>query len=230
MQLKPLEEFIRLLNDDSFDSLELKFDSIVYHLLNMLCLRIGKQIYKLTEVEIYYHDSSKHADPYTHKAPEQLECGTWYYNGFGIDITFGNPERKIYAGILLRGLKRIGDQCVFISGPSNVLKEIFASIGSVHNQDNSLHISEMPEELQSHETPIKTTRIGLPKKEDDRENYHQKKYRYLVELVPDHRFKEKEKVLVGLMEEGIIDAIQAAEILGYRSGRLLQDSEVTDKV
>ncbi len=91
----------------NFKSLGDRFDKIAHSIMNYLCLVIGKQQYKIVECEIYYYDKDNHPDPYVHKSPEQLQPCSWYFNGFGLDITFGDKNKNIYAGLLIRGIRPI---------------------------------------------------------------------------------------------------------------------------
>jgi len=63
--------------------------------------------------------------------------------------------------------------------------------------------------------PIQAVRIGLTRKKVDTENYAEKKYRYLVELNLQHKFKDKEKVVRQLLADNKINKEQAKEIIGY---------------
>jgi hypothetical protein len=194
-----------------FESMDKKFDSLCYYLMNYLCLLVGTQSYRFTELEIYYFDEKNHPDPYTHKDKLQLQPGNFYFNGFGIDITFGNPDKEIYGGILIRGLKNLNSG-KFINGPSNVLKEIFNSFGNILEAKNSICIRELNKGVVEETEPLKTTRIGLTKKADDNDDYFDRPYRYLVELCLEHKFKDKEKVIGSLK----LDDNESFKIMGYK--------------
>jgi translation initiation factor 2 beta subunit (eIF-2beta)/eIF-5 len=55
----------------------------------------------------------------------------------------------------------------------------------------------------------------LREREDDKKNYLDKPYRFIVELLPEHRFKEKEKVVKNLLAENKISREGAKTILSY---------------
>lgn len=200
-----------------FKSLDEKFGAHAHYLMNYLCLVVAGQPYRITEIEIYYHDKDLHPDPYVHCANEQLFAGNWYFNGAGLDITFGDYERKIYGGILIRGIMKFGENPRYISGPSNVLKEIFSSVGNILEGEGLVCLRELNQDvIQEIETePIQTIRIGLTKKNDDKENFAEKNYRYLVELNLQHKFKDKEKVIRQLLATNQITKEQSKEIMGY---------------
>jgi hypothetical protein len=213
-----LAEFWRVINGGfEFKTLEEKFSTLAHYLMNNLCLVVADQSYRIIELEIYYHDSKKHPDPYVHCDKKQLVAGKWYFNGAGLDITFGDYEKKIYGGILIRGIRKLGENPYYISGPSNVLKEIFSNIGDIFSCKGSIYLRELNQDIiQAIETePIQAVRIGLKKKEEDVENYAEKKYRYLVELNLQHKFKDKEKVVRQLLADNKITKEKAKEIMGY---------------
>jgi len=200
-----------------FKTLDDKFSALTHYLMNYLCLVVADQPYRITELEVYYHDKDNHPDPYVYCSSEQLFAGNWYFNGAGLDITFGDYEKKIYGGLLIRGIMKFGENPRYISGPSNVLKEIFSHIGNIVTGEGSICLRELNKEvIQAIETePIQAVRIGLTKKKEDTENYAEKKYRYLVELNLQHKFKDKEKVVRQLLADNTISKEQAKEIMGY---------------
>lgn len=213
-----LAEFWHDLNGGfEFKTLDDKFSALTHYLMNYLCLVVGDQPYRITELEIYYHDKNEHPDPYAHKSDEQLTAGNWYFNGFGLDITFGDREKEIYGGILIRGIMKFAETPRYFSGPSNVLKEIFSKIGNIVTGDSGICLRELNKEIiENIETePIQTVRIGLTKKKDDTENYAEKNYRYLVELNLQHKFKDKEKVVRQLFADNKLTKEQVKEIMGY---------------
>lgn len=218
IQQSQLAEFWHDLNGGfEFKTLDDKFSALTYYLMNYLCLVVADQPYRIIELEIYYHDKDNHPDPYVHCSYEQLFAGKWYFNGAGLDITFGDYEKKIYGGILIRGIMKFGENPRYISGPSNVLKEIFSNIGNILTGKGGIYLRELnKEKFQARETkPIQAVRIGLTKKKEDTENYAEKKYRYLIELNLHHKFKDKEKVVLQLLADNKISKEQAKEIMGY---------------
>ena len=90
----------------------------------------------ICEVEFYFSDEI-HLDPFNHKDKDQLTNGCWYFhkknggkysngNYKGLDITFGDIEKKIYAGILIRSI-RVGD--LIVEGPCKVVNWILENSG-----------------------------------------------------------------------------------------------------
>ena len=215
-QISLLEEFMSDLEGTfEFESIEQRLDTLAYYLQNYLCLVASGHPYRIVECEMYYHDPALHPDPYTHKKEEQLSNGTWYFNDFGLDISFGNVSKSIYAGILIRGIQSLVDQERYISGPSKVVRELFKQFGNICSKDSHLYLRELEKGLVKEQDPIKTTRIGLTKRENDTENFKEKPYRYLVELKVQHKFPEKEKVLRSLVVKGKITPELAKEFMGY---------------
>jgi 3-methyladenine DNA glycosylase Mpg len=191
------------------------FKSFINILMNDLCLVANKQTYRIIETEIYFFDRESHHDPYTHQADEQLELGQWYFNGYGLDITFGNPYHKTNGGILIRGLKKLGTTPKYISGPSNVLKEIMTSMGTVIQTGHGLFLQRMFSKTEVKMMPTQSARIGLTKKEEDVRGFIDKPYRYIVELNQDHKFKNKTRVVSEMLASGIIKPDEVKSILGF---------------
>lgn len=219
-----LVQFWYLISDHHrFSDHEELFKNIANLLMNHLCLVVNKQPFRIIECEFYYFDELRHRDPYVHRANEQQHAGNWYYTGAGLDITFGNIERKSFGGILIRGLKRLEKNQTYISGPSNVLKEVFNNIGSVLHSGRGLFLQELISKTEVLMVPIQTTRIGLLQKEIDRRNFKEKPYRFIVELNIQHKFKDKRKVVNELISKGAISENEAHDIMGYRVRSKLSD-------
>jgi len=197
-----------------FKTLVERFGAHTHYLMNYLCLTVGDHTYRITECEVYYYDENNHPDPYVHRRNQQLFAGNWYFNDMGLDLTFGNFDKKIYAGILIRGIRNLRTK-QFISGPSNVLREIFDKSGNILSGDKGPCLREVNPGVIIEEDPIQTIREGLTKKADDNQHFISKPYRYIVELTPSHKFSRKEGVVKQLLSEGKITPIEAKSILGY---------------
>lgn len=197
-----------------FKTLDDKFKAHTHYLMNYLCLVVGVHTYRITECEVYYHDSEKHRDPYVHKRSQQLFAGNWYFNDMGIDLTFGNCDKKIYGGILIRGIRSLQTNR-YISGASNVLREIFDKFGNIMQGNKGLCLREINHGVIKEEEPTRSTRIGLTRKIEDTQDFISKPYRYIVELNLAHKFKDKEKVVRQLLKEGKILNEEAYNMMGY---------------
>jgi hypothetical protein len=203
-----------LLRNKQDEELDVWFDNIAKYLMRNTCIFAGDAQYAIVELEFYYH-SDAHPDPYVYCDEEQLTCGKWFCNGTGLDITFGEP-RKDYGGILIRGMKRLNEPQSYISGPSTIFKELFSKTSKVTNKNSFFYLGEMDAEMNNTEF-IRSERIGLSqKKEEDTKNYLEKEYRYITDLVVEHKFKNKENVVRNLFNGGKIDSDKALEIMGYR--------------
>ena len=197
-----------------FKTLDDRFEAHTHYMMNYLCLVAGEQPYRITECEVYYHDGENHPDPYVHKRSQQLFAGNWYFNDMGIDLTFGNYNKKIYASILIRGIRNMKTN-LYISGASNVLREIFDKLGNIMAGDKGFCLREINLGVIKEEVPTQSTRIGLTKKAEDTQNFIGKPYRYIVELNVAHKFKDKEKVVKQLLSENKISNEEAKNIMGY---------------
>ena len=156
--MSKMDEFKEYLKDThkckTLDSLQKKFDEIALHFIKygVIVAQETNEFFP-TEIEIYFNDQIIHNDIYTHGCPElpkQLEFGSWYLHRYhrgditkrftnkldGIDVTFGNKEediekegeKKIYAGILIRSIKKKtnkGENPLEIEGPNNSFQELF---------------------------------------------------------------------------------------------------------
>lgn len=214
-QSNQLIKFLNEINGKvSFKSEEEKFTSLANCLMNYLALAVGKNVYRITECEFYYSEID-HADPYVHCGEEQLSAGKLYLNKVGgLDITFGNANIPSFGGILIRGIRNLKTN-EYISQVQKIVSEVFVGLGNIITGENGIYLRELMPGQMKVEQPIKSSRIGLTKKAEDNENYIAKPYRYIVELNPSHKFKDKEKIIKQLLTENKISAERAKEILGY---------------
>ncbi len=164
----------------------------------LICNGVKVQI---CEIEFYFSDAI-HLDPFNHKDEHQLTNGYWYFhrknggkysggNYKGLDITFGDFEKKIYAGILIRSISVDGK---VIEGPCKIVNWILEtckvnSIDELVSQFDSVpgKISENILSLKGCENRgkniVSAPRFGLSlnkvKDENDvRLNYIFKNYRF----------------------------------------------------
>lgn len=190
------------------------FYAIAYRLMNDLCLNIGKNHYRITECEFYYSDID-HPDPYIHGEPQQMTTGQLYYNkAGGLDITFGHETYLAWGGILIRGIRNL-ETNEYINQITKIVSELFVALGKIVEEKGCIYLSEIEEGKFKIEKPIESTRVGLKKKEDDTEKYFEKLCRFIVELVPEHKFKEKEMVVKNLLAGELDFQEKAKEILSY---------------
>jgi hypothetical protein len=197
------------------EELEGMFLELTSILMNECELSVGEVKYRIVECEVYYHEPNKHSDPYAHQVIEQLKVGNWYFNGFGLDLTFGNEKNKIYGGILLRAIKRLKDSKCY-NGPSLLLKEIFSKLGSIDSKETCIYISEKTSDYEENSTWIATDkRIGLTiKKEDIGNKYLNKEYRFIADLIENKNLKNKTKAIESLIDNKLSKK-EFEEIFGY---------------
>ncbi|MDJ1484331.1 hypothetical protein QNI16_27790 [Cytophagaceae bacterium YF14B1] len=189
----------------------------IVKLMNTQCLVAGKQKYRIVECEAYYR-ADCHPDPYVHGSPEQKQYETWYFNGYGLDITLGkeheDEDKCVYAGILIRGVCTLEEIPRYVSGPANVLRELIKQFGSVTDSGSTFYLKDLPPELQIERVIYRSTRIGLFQKKGDTD-FHIRPYRFLTDLVVEHKFKSKEKALRQWVLDRRLDADAAHKIMGY---------------
>lgn len=172
-------------------NLSKSFDKIADYLFHHTYIQVGLAQYQLTEIEFYYYDAKKHPDLYVHKNEVQLDFANWYFHGSGLDITFGNKDEEIYAGILIRGIKNLSTG-IYSSGPINTVRELMQNFKLVTKAQQMQLIEK---EIENKSQIIKSSRIGLNPKRSP--NYYDLPYRYLVDWeanITGHRFKDKLKV------------------------------------
>ena len=200
----------------SFNSLEERFNSLANCLMNFLCLTVGNVTFRITECEIYYC-SKEHTDPYVHKGSQQLTAGKFYLNKVGgLDITFGNLENEIWGGILIRGIKNL-ETNKYTNKVTEIVKEIIDNLGNIITERNGIYFCELTLNEYEIKEPVQSKRIGLSKKEEDNNNFIDKPYRYIIDLVPEHKFKDKEKIVKQLLSDGKIKFTDIKNILGYNA-------------
>lgn len=185
-----IDKFKSLLKSHFRNDYDIWFEEIANMLMNNFQLKVGENYYRIIECEFYYH-SEKHPDVNTHQKEEQFQFCEWYFNDFGLDITFGSKDEKIYGGILIRGIKKIDrnvfDNNFYISGPMKVLRELIKNSGTIFS-NTGINLIPNNEGFQDNKI-YKSTRVNLSKYEF--KNYM---YRFLVELNSSHKFKEREIV------------------------------------
>ncbi len=190
-------------------------------------------------LEDFHQTGFPHPDPYTHGFGNQHKSDYWYLhsngnslkngNYKGLDLTIGNEGEFSFGGILLRGIRNIsgGD---YINGPSKVVDRIMKDLKktsindmadiltfSVLDKNNEIYLSEytIDDSAYKREVAIQTTRFGLKNKLDEKENFIDRPYRFIIELIPAHKFKNKEKAIRQLLLENRLAKEEAKIILGY---------------
>ena len=99
---------------NSQEDFEKYFLEIAHTILNEYVLTINHEYkYRIAEIELYFNDSNKHQDTFTHGNKDQAKPGSWYFHKFGssyksgtykgLDLAFGK-DKIAFAGILIRSL------------------------------------------------------------------------------------------------------------------------------
>lgn len=115
------------------------FYDFAKEIMNDHVLVINNIKIELTEIEFYYFDQNKHADPYVHTDSLQKDTSEYLYvhkqawaRG-GVDLTFG--DTFFSGGMLIRGIKA---ENKFISGSATVKKYISGLLNSDFSAHNEL--------------------------------------------------------------------------------------------
>jgi hypothetical protein len=223
-----MSELSELLSQESkkkYAEIEKWFDEIANQLMNCHCLKVGDTEYRITECEFYYREmGGEHNDIYVHTEKPQLALGQLYLNkAGGFDLTFGkdfNDETKnVYGGILIRGIRNIKTNERF-NKITKIVIEFFDKIGNIIDENRSISINKINKELlqTSDGTDSRITKVNRHnlnyKTEDIDSTYFNKPYRYIVELVEEHKFLGKENVVKRLVQENKIKPNDVVGILG----------------
>eukprot|EP01064_Diplonema_japonicum_P029177 TRINITY_DN4651_c1_g1_i1.p1 TRINITY_DN4651_c1_g1~~TRINITY_DN4651_c1_g1_i1.p1 ORF type:complete len:331 (+),score=50.57 TRINITY_DN4651_c1_g1_i1:49-993(+) len=116
----------------SYEEQQKKLFSVASDLMTYFELDINGKAWRISEVEAYVHHDT-HKDVYTHRQPDQLESGSWYFHRQGntgaykggtykgLDLTMGNEETKMYCGFLIRSISSSG---VVVEGPCLAVNKI----------------------------------------------------------------------------------------------------------
>lgn len=215
-EAKEVKEIKQVLSDyfdlastiyDDCKSNEEKFKKFATYLLNQFEMKIGNDVITLEELEIYYK-SEDHQDNYTHQCKDQLTNKMWYFHQYhngtyksgtykGLDITFGNKEKSIYGGVLIRSINNSTTN-EFITGPCNTVnymlkkmeckevEDLVAKMSSLNicNNKNPFYLVENSESKQ--DKIFTGPRVGLSWKYP---TFLTKEYRYLKQpsKIPKHR-------------------------------------------
>lgn len=213
------------------------FTRMAEQLLNGSRLLVGRQPYRLVEIEFYYW-SKTHPDPFTHRNPIQFHIGHWYFHRThgayrggsfkGLDLTFG--RRDASGGILIRGLETPDGQR--IDGPSLCVDHLLDATGAatVAELDRAIQkrlawekgnplILEMADSLENRPL-FRSPRIGLMLKKvaarTEASRFVMRPYRYLTE--PRRIKKGKLHLVLALHAQGMdVEQIQRLTNSSHRA-------------
>lgn len=172
------------------------FDQLAITLLRQTVIVTPKNEFNLREVEFYLYDEVLHPDTYAHKNKRQSEFGEWYFHRFtdiepflksnrnGVDITFGNKERKIYGGVLIRKIENVKTKELIV-GINKVARELIENIGRENVNDIALGKGQFVFDKESKlylrvgnpnfsKAIYKTQRYGLTFKNEEKANLYYK--------------------------------------------------------
>lgn len=177
---------------------ECDFSSIAELLLNNSILKIADESFYITEIEFYFY-SNNHSDCSIHKSKHQLFSNAWYVHTKGrggLDITFGNEDKKEFGGILIRGIKSVATN-QYIDGPTNTLKYILKILDLERKElqpllsDINTSIIKIIKNDNKENFLFQGPRIGLVQEHNE---YLVSPYRYITDATTNHKFKEKSNV------------------------------------
>lgn len=157
-----LNELNKIHESKTQKEIEKAFNEIAKKIFYEYVLVVGKQNYRITEIEFYYYDKCIHPDPYVHCNEIQEKFGEWYFHRYkesdklkvgnykGLDITFGKGKAcKIYGGILIRAIEKYDDTNEYTEGPCNVVKQILEEFSI--NEYNKKEYNKFLKEIEKHD-------------------------------------------------------------------------------
>jgi len=93
-----------------------EFKEIAQILFDNYAIQTHNTLFRLTEIEFYWHSSS-HQDNSTYKRKHvDPKTGDWFFHYSGVDIALRNEHTGGYGGILIRGIYDINNKRM-IKGP-----------------------------------------------------------------------------------------------------------------
>jgi hypothetical protein len=166
--------------------------------------------YFLTEIEFYLL-ALWHQDYYIYGHSDQKKFGEWYRHASGVDLTFGDPNENIFAGILIRGLRETDGKQPFINGSINVLNALSDKNSKVTSEelqqkvalwrvpkskDKEIFISTRvgltTKSFEEHKKRIKSESVTFQnQKQDDPLLFLQRHYRFITAICPENQFRFK---------------------------------------
>ncbi|HLF35515.1 MAG TPA: hypothetical protein VI583_14820 [Cyclobacteriaceae bacterium] len=196
-------------------SIKNSFDRIAGDIFTYLTFVAGENEFHFTEIEFYHYHPEFHPDPFVHRHPQQQKFLNWYFHGSGLDVCIRNEsETGTYSSFLIRGIKGLKDGG-FTNGPINVVTRIFEAFGNSADKNSWLFIVENTQPCRIINGPFSSERIGLSGSGDTSGEFLFKKYRFIIDVVPDHKFENKEKLIKELLNEGKIKLQEVKAMLGY---------------
>ena len=118
------------------------FKEIAQTLFDEYAIQTHTTLYRLVEIEFYWHSSShpdkstydrRHADPKT---------GEWFFHYSGVDIALRNKETGGYGGILIRGIYDCNTKKI-TSGPMVCAMKLFSGYSAFSKSIETRLISYM---------------------------------------------------------------------------------------
>lgn len=224
------QNFLKV-NYESHETILSSYDQIADRFAKHIIIEINGAGYRIIDFEFYSY-AENFADPHTYKNDLQLLAYKFYLHGSGIDITFG--DGKNHGGILLRSVIKLSNGLApktdFVqkqfNGSQIVATELFSNLKPLNiDSNNIIRLTDIDElNIQSlFSSPLrimKTQRVGLTKKEKDKEDYYKDlNIRYII-LVSNfkQKIKDSERIFREQVVLGTTTPEDAKRILGYNLG------------
>jgi len=180
--------------------------------------------YTLVDIEFYLL-ALWHQDFFTYGYPEQKIFGEWLKHPSGMDLVFGDQDRRIYAGILIRGVRDV-ELGEYINGPLKVRDALSHTNHTVTCDELNNSVGLIKESKADDKLILVSSRVGLTPRSlyehhkrlimthsefdniltSKHKDFINRKYRFITDICPDNKFKEKERVATISVNAGICSA------------------------
>jgi hypothetical protein len=108
-----------------FEPSENGFKSIAERLMKGYAFSAHRNIYRLMEIEFYWHGTNHKDESTYHRRHADPDSGQWFFHYSGVDIALKNE--KGYGGILIRAVEEQKDnERKLIKGPMVVAMKLFS--------------------------------------------------------------------------------------------------------
>lgn len=204
-------DFLKINKQSENADLYSEFHRIATVLFEQFVLVVnGTLHFTLVEIEFYFL-SLWHQDFFTYGYPEQKVFGEWFRHPAGMDLTFGDPNESLYAGVLLRSIREDKADGKFINGSINVRDALSNKNSKVTTQELRNTVALYRNETKVTKDIFISSRIGISEKSfsehlnrilakdltyngqanSSPDIFIKRKYRFITDVCPKNKFRDK---------------------------------------
>lgn len=135
------------------------FSDIAENLLNKHAIKTHDTLYRIKEIEFYWHSPEHHIDNSTYKRIHvHPKNGDWYFHYSGVDIALNNEITGGYGGILIRSILDVKNNRIY-KGPMVCAMRLFSGTNAF---TESIKTRIVPHNFNKEKIEA-TKRVGLGK-------------------------------------------------------------------